>query len=492
MISAADEFKIKEMVNMLRHLKQNSCIILISSNDEHLRQEVEKRLSGHLEEDGFSLRKITLTRNSNKNLPLMLREMNPRANEIFFIYGFKQTLPEDFLESKAWPASFQYLNYRREDFVEKNISVVFWLDKPTLTGIGQRAPDFWAFQTMVCEFERREKEIAVGDSLLDFESYGYKILEELNEEINFKKETLADYEATMPEDVVTRANLCLEIGVRFHHKNEYEAAKAYYQKGLELFREGKDKKGEATCLGQFGAIERVRGNLDIALEYHRKALDIDEKIGYSQDMVMELQWIGRIYAAKGEVEKADEYYRQALKIARDTGFLRGEGRVLSYMGVISLIKGELEEALEYSQKALSIFRRVGYRQGEVNSLSLLGVAWGKKEDWKRALKYLQEGLELAESIRYPLGATSILRDIGRIYQHQGDLDQALKYYEKALQTARKIGYLQGQAEILSSLALVYMRKGNDSEAVANKKEALVIFEKMGSKIPADLSDIPPG
>lgn len=488
MINSTDEFKIKEMVNMLRHKKEKACIILISSNDEHLRQEVETRLSGQLEKDGFSLRKVTLTRDSNKNLPLMLREMNPQANDIFYIYGFKQTLPEDFLEGKEWPASFQYLNYRREDFVEKSISAVFWLDKPTWIGIAQRAPDFWAFRTMVREFERKEKEIAVEDERLDFESYGCESLEELNEEINFKKEMLADYEAKRPEDVVTRANLCLEIGELFHHKDEYKEAKTYCQKGLELFRESKDKKGEATCLGHLGAIERVIGNLDIALDYHQKALRIDKEIGYSQDKVMELQRIGRIYATKGEVEKADEYHQQALEIARDTGFLLGEGGVLSYMGVISLIKGELEKTLEYSQNALSIFRRVGYHQGEVNSLSLLGVTWGKKEDWKKALRYLQEGLELAEKIGYLRGTASILRDIGRIYQHQGDLDQALKYYEKALQTARGIGYLQGQAESLSNIAVVNMRKGNDLEAAANKKEAVTIFKKMGRQIPADLAD----
>jgi len=74
--------------------------------------------------------------------------------------------------------------------------------------------------------------------------------------------------------------------------------------------------------------------------------------------------LGNAYRNLGQVEKAIEYYEKALEIAREIGDRQGEGADLGNLGNAYSDLGQVEKAIEYYEQALVIAQEIGDRQGE--------------------------------------------------------------------------------------------------------------------------------
>jgi tetratricopeptide (TPR) repeat protein len=99
---------------------------------------------------------------------------------------------------------------------------------------------------------------------------------------------------------------------------------------VEKERNGESKKrkkeetqGEAIALGNIGLVCRIKGHLDEALKYHKRALEIDRQIGYKQGEAVDMGNIGIIYRAKGDLGQALKYLEDALEILMRLGLTYG-------------------------------------------------------------------------------------------------------------------------------------------------------------------------
>jgi tetratricopeptide (TPR) repeat protein len=439
MIRPEDETKINQMVLNLKRSKEIACILLVLYNDELLRQDVEAELKRKLEPEGFNFRELRMTEDMYKNVPVIItREMNPQPNDIFLVYDLKKALPE----------VLEYLNYRREDFVEHKISVIFWLDEPTLIEIMRKALDFFAFRaTPVIEFmSDRSKDMIISGRTVPSEIFIYNSLEELDKKIALREEMLNDYLEKRPDDHSTIANLHNDLGILYYNKSEIDKAMFHYEKAYELSKKIKDREGEAIALGNIGTVYKAKGELDKALEYLLQALEINHRIGHIQGEASNLGNIGIVYQVKGELDKALEYYSQALGIDRRIGYVRGEANQLGNVGIVYQLKGDLDKTLGYYSQALEIFHNIRYTQGEA----------------------------------------TVLGNIGTVYKAKGELDKALEYYSQALEIDRRIGDTQGEAIQLGNMGIVYQLKGDLNKALECTKKALEIFISIGVPMSADI------
>jgi len=116
----------------------------------------------------------------------------------------------------------------------------------------------------------------------------------------------------------------------------------------------KDKKWESIARGNIGILYQIKGELDKALEYHGKALKLDEDLGIKERMAIGLGNIGTVYQIKGELDKDLEYFRKALKLNEELGSKVEMAADLGNIGNVYGIKGELDKALECYGKALKL------------------------------------------------------------------------------------------------------------------------------------------
>lgn len=277
-----------------------------------------------------------------------------------------------------------------------------------------------------------------------------------------------------------RIAILLNLGISYYSLSKNNEALKNYNAILKLTEKIDEKdalEGRYCALGNIGLIYLEKGELDTALKYMKKAINIQRKSGYKLGKVNQLGNIGSIYRAKGEMSKALKYHHDAIKIYREIGYKLGEAAVLGNIGLIYRAKGEMDKALKCHKDSLKIQKEIGFKQGEATQLGSMGPIYLEKGELDTALKYMKEALQTQREIGYKKGEATQLGNIGSIYRAKGEYDEALQYMKDSLKIQREIGFKQGEATVLGNIGLIYYNKGDLDKALEYIKDAIKILDK---------------
>ena len=89
------------------------------------------------------------------------------------------------------------------------------------------------------------------------------------------------------------------------------------ESSLELVDEG--NQAQAAISGNLGLIYRTRGDLDNADNLHRKALEIEEKLGWLEDMASQYANLGLVYQMRGDLVTAQNLWTKARDLFEQIG-----------------------------------------------------------------------------------------------------------------------------------------------------------------------------
>ncbi len=249
------------------------------------------------------------------------------------------------------------------------------------------------------------------------------------------------------------------------------------KRALELVK--KRTSEEAILLGNLGLIYKTRGDLDQAETMHRKALEIEEKLGWLEGMASPYGNLGLIYQARGELDQAEAMHRKSLEIHEKLGRLEGMARQYVNLGVISHKRGDLDRAEKMHRKSLEISEQLGSLEGMANTYGGLGLIYQTRGDLDQGEAMLRKSLEIEEKLGRLEGMAGQYGNLGAIYQTRGDLDQAEKMHRKALAIEEKLGRLEGMASHYGNLGLIYQTRGDLDQGEAMLRKSLEIEEKLG-------------
>jgi len=99
---------------------------------------------------------------------------------------------------------------------------------------------------------------------------------------------------------------------------------------------------------------------DKAIEDHKKSLTIFKEYDIGLTLVnFNLSVLGSSYTAKGELDLALKYHNKGLDLYKGSSILSNMGKAGDYytIGTIYFQKGELDQAIEYEEKSLKIFEQ---------------------------------------------------------------------------------------------------------------------------------------
>jgi len=108
--------------------------------------------------------------------------------------------------------------------------------------------------------------------------------------------------------------------------------------------------------GNLGWCYLSLGDLDRALEAHKRAESLAAKVGLRDQQHRWLTSIGNIYLDRGDVDAAERYQQRALALARAVGNRQWTAIVLNNLAVIALRRKDLDAAQSYNDQALAIKR----------------------------------------------------------------------------------------------------------------------------------------
>ena len=266
----------------------------------------------------------------------------------------------------------------------------------------------------------------------------------------------------------------------------------YYQlnhAALNLAEKLHHNKEKGRCLNNLAAYHSKFDNYISALSAYEKSLTIATDENNMEDMADTLLNIGGIWADLGDYEKAVEYIKRALEIDYNLGIKPNIAKDLNNMGIAIRLKGlanenagNLEEAKDTFLRALRIAEEVGDRILEIQVLNNVGSIYADLSQYSDALRYYKLAQETAEKTSDRSNLGMVFNNIGIIYANLGNIADSTNSYEKAINLASL--YKDGSFvwETYFELGNANRKQANFSEALLNYKNAVSSIEDIRSKI----------
>ena len=358
------------------------------------------------------------------------------------------------------------LNNFRELFYEAKIPNLVFYNQAFSESVIRKAPDFWRYRGNYYEFEEAVRGMAFEAIETLATPFSYQDKEDL-----LRRKRINEYLLGKVRDKEEKAKILTELGRIYYYLGELDKALEFAEKALNLYEELGSKEGEAADLGNIGIIYRTKGELDKALEYYEKALKMHGELGTNEGLAADLGNIGIVYGTKGELDKALEYFETALKLNEKLGRKEGIANQLGNIGVVYKTKGELDKALEYYEKALELDEELGRKEGMAADFGNIGIVYSTRGELAKALEYYGKALKLDEELGRKEGIAENYVNIGIVYLTKGELDKALEYYEKALGIFKNMGCGIETAGTLMNIGNFFLIKGDKERALDCYREA---------------------
>ena len=233
----------------------------------------------------------------------------------------------------------------------------------------------------------------------------------------------------------------------------------------------------ASLYNTLGGIAWQRGNLDEAVTYVEKSLELYEQYGYLWGTAIAYGNLGLIYNSQGDWLRAIEYHEQAQAVQQIIGNPEGQAVSFDNLGILNMSLGRHEQALKELTNGLEIREHLGDNWGIAQSkvnLAHLALVQSNLED---ASIYAESALSLSDNV----GSVEIQSQarwiLSLVKTENGQLAESKQIIEEALDMARSAGLLKREIECHRVMGVLKTRSGSFSEAEESLQQSLELAKK---------------
>ncbi len=274
--------------------------------------------------------------------------------------------------------------------------------------------------------------------------------------------------AAEPEEVVTllrqRARAAHGAGTLAGMQGA-DAAGAYYEECLRLFRRAGDRRGVGLALNNLGLFALSHHRWDEARAWFTEGLEVRREVGVPADLAGSLLNLAVVDWEVSDFAAALPRSREALELFRRGADRLGEARALNNLGGIAYAMGDPEAGLAWYEQSLAVKRELGFAPGIAMTLANVGVAAMYQGHYAEAAAYLEEALESYRQIDAPQEIAHRLRNLAQVETYQGNWDRAYALLVESLEIAQACDTPDDQAGTLEAFAILAGARG-DAAAVA--------------------------
>lgn len=243
-----------------------------------------------------------------------------------------------------------------------------------------------------------------------------------------------------------------------------------------------------------GEIDRLRGQLETALEHFEKAAEdpaikgralarqaaiwgirgdsrdrelAEESLGYLQGdwsgRAFSLNVLGLHYLVANQLSDAERCFRDALTAYRKAQESVGQSKVLHNLGLVLARYGRLDQALETYQESIARAEEAG-RFGHPFTYNSIASIRNYLNQFSEAQQACEQGLDLARRLGFQREESHLIWTLGMVSVHQGDFSQAAVRFRSARELAAAVGDKQLESHCLQGEAEIARRKHDYREA----------------------------
>lgn len=255
-------------------------------------------------------------------------------------------------------------------------------------------------------------------------------------------------------------------------------ARQSYDKALLLADKAHFLPGKAVALNNLGMLWFYRGDIDLALQNLRRALEIWLELGRASRAATTLGNIGSAYLLGGRVEEAEEFLRQSLQLGRSSHDRNVEATALTELGWCRYLKEDYLRAIDLLEEAVNIRRATGDQLGEAGALDRLGSTLRELRRFPEAREAYEKSLRILRVAKSRFGLAHTTTNICELQLAMQDLASARSTCKRALDLFRETGDLNGEAHALHLKAVLAAKEGHLEEAVHLSEKAINLVDEL--------------
>ncbi len=247
-------------------------------------------------------------------------------------------------------------------------------------------------------------------------------------------------------------------------------AQALYEKSLIYLNNNKETPYYIDALKGLAGVLMTTENLNSALTYNLRALEVSKKIGDSRRMADNLKNIGMVFSKLKKADKALKYYNDALEIYELSDNNEGVVKCLLNISYVHIDKKEWEKALETTQKALEINKITGNHLLEASAYNIFSIIYKNQGSIDKAFDNILRSYEIFEEKNYQLGMTICLVSMSNLALETGDTASSHKYLDQCLKIAKQSSFKLEIQSAYKGLSDLYLLEKDYQKSLENFKK----------------------
>ncbi|MDP3274199.1 MAG: tetratricopeptide repeat protein [Deltaproteobacteria bacterium] len=267
---------------------------------------------------------------------------------------------------------------------------------------------------------------------------------------------------------------------------DFEMARAYLWKALELFQIAEDLRGVAAVQDDLGMVAYLAGDFDTALAHSTQALDLRRGQEDPLGEALSTHNLGLVHLSRGQPRQARAYFERALALRETNNDIEGQFATRNVLAALAFERGEVEQAEGMWREILELADALGDRRMIAFTSANLGESAVYRGDPETALAMLNR----AEQVSLEIGDRRVLAEVERVRASlarlMGELDAARARLENALAIAQSLGLRETEALVLRGLGEVFAATVFDTTGESARRadhyflEAIGVLESLGA------------
>lgn len=265
----------------------------------------------------------------------------------------------------------------------------------------------------------------------------------------------------------------------FFKKNSESKTLEFFKYGLNVLEKMEDNTGRIKILNSIGYFYQGRGDLDKATHYYEQSLDLSKRLGNNAIVAENLYFIANLHRLKGNLDIALEYANHSLKFEEITGKVKIDNYLI--IGEIHRIMGNLDLSLEYCKKGLDIASEIELKYEITRCLWRIGQIKWMNGSLEKACEDLETCLKISQDNDYLTNQANSLFHLVRVNVDLGQKTKAENYLYNFDQFLQK-HYLSTEAQWHSQLYRIakgYLLK--TSNRARNRGEAEILYKQVAEE-----------
>lgn len=188
------------------------------------------------------------------------------------------------------------------------------------------------------------------------------------------------------------------LAVFYFDTKDYENAKLYYQKALELFDEKKHVYGRSRATNGLASIAIMQNKPKEALELLNFCVGIYRELSHHSGLSRAVNDLGLLEKANKNYPKAIEYLKESIELRKEIDHFQGLVTSYTELGEIYLICKDFETALTEFKKGLDLALKVNSKQKQMRIHKLVYDTYKELKNTDLALENLEKYYEIKSQL----------------------------------------------------------------------------------------------